>query len=117
MEIRTNADALKALLGVSSPASPSRQLENANTATQHSSLAGDKATFSQAAAEVAQASDLTDVRAEKVASIRLAIASGTYDVPATAVAGKVMDSMLSGGVLSGVPGGAAAVHEENQERQ
>jgi negative regulator of flagellin synthesis FlgM len=118
MEIRTNADALKALLGVSSPASTqSRQLENADTATQHSSFAGDRATLSQAGAEVAQVADQTDIRTEKVASIQRAIASGAYGVPATQIADKIMDSMVSGGVLSGVPERDASGIEGSQDRQ
>jgi hypothetical protein len=64
---------------------------------------------------VAQAAELTDIRGEKVASIQRAIVSGTYNVPATEVAGKVMDSMLSGGVLSAVSVPGAAGREGNQE--
>ena len=116
MEIRTNADALKALLGVSSPASPqSRQLEHTATA-QHSSLAADRATLSQAGAEVAQVADQTDVRSEKAAAIQRAIVSGTYSVPAAEVAGRVMDSMLSGGVLSGASERGAVGSEENRDQ-
>jgi anti-sigma28 factor (negative regulator of flagellin synthesis) len=36
------------------------------------------------------------VRADKVASVQAAIAAGTYNVPASAVASKVIDSMLGG---------------------
>ena len=118
MEIRTNADALKALLGVSSPASPqSRQVENADTVAQHSSLAGDTATLSQAGAQVAQVADQTDIRAEKVATIQEALVSGIYNVPATKVAGRVMESMLSGGKLSGVPEPGAAGNQKSQDSQ
>ena len=37
------------------------------------------------------------VRADKVAQIQAALASGTYNVPASAVASKVVDSMLGRG--------------------
>jgi anti-sigma28 factor (negative regulator of flagellin synthesis) len=35
------------------------------------------------------------VRAEKVASIHAALAAGTYQIPASAVASKVVDTMLT----------------------
>jgi anti-sigma28 factor (negative regulator of flagellin synthesis) len=34
---------------------------------------------------------------DKVAAIQTALVAGTYDVPALAVAAKVVDSMLGGG--------------------
>jgi hypothetical protein len=36
----------------------------------------------------------SDVRMDKVASIQAALASGTYNVPASAVASKMVDSMM-----------------------
>ncbi len=36
------------------------------------------------------------VRTEKVTAVQPALAAGTYNVPASAVASKVMDAMLSG---------------------
>jgi anti-sigma28 factor (negative regulator of flagellin synthesis) len=36
------------------------------------------------------------VRTDKVAAVQAALAAGTYDVPASAVASKVVDSMLGG---------------------
>jgi anti-sigma28 factor (negative regulator of flagellin synthesis) len=35
------------------------------------------------------------VRTDKVASVQAALAAGTYDVPALAVASKIVDAMLS----------------------
>jgi anti-sigma28 factor (negative regulator of flagellin synthesis) len=37
------------------------------------------------------------VRADKVAAMRAALTAGTYEVPASAVAAKVIDSMLGRG--------------------
>jgi anti-sigma28 factor (negative regulator of flagellin synthesis) len=38
---------------------------------------------------------------DKVASVHAALAAGTYNVPASAVAGKVVDAMLGGEQSSG----------------
>jgi flagellar biosynthesis anti-sigma factor FlgM len=54
----------------------------------------DKAELSAAASKAAQSSSDSDVRLDKVASIRNALQAGTYSVPASAVAQKVVDSML-----------------------
>jgi negative regulator of flagellin synthesis FlgM len=52
------------------------------------------ATFSSAASEVAQTAGDANVRMDKVAGIQAALAAGSYNVPASAVASKVVDSML-----------------------
>jgi negative regulator of flagellin synthesis FlgM len=52
--------------------------------------------LSSAGSEVSQAAGEDGVRMEKVASIQTAIAAGTYGVPASAVARKVVDAMLIG---------------------
>ena len=61
------------------------------TATQAPST--DRASFS-AGALAAQTLDTSDVRLTKVAELRQAIGSGTYNVPASAVADKIVDSLL-----------------------
>jgi len=53
--------------------------------------------LSAAATEASQAAAEPDVRMDKVAAVQAALAAGTYDVPAAAVAGKVIDAMLAGG--------------------
>ena len=45
---------------------------------------------------MAQAVSGDGVRMEKVAAIQAALAAGTYDVPASAVASKLVDAMLGG---------------------
>jgi anti-sigma28 factor (negative regulator of flagellin synthesis) len=102
MEIRNDAEALKAFLGVSSTTSAeTHPIRNTDTAAAQAAFAGDLATFSQAATEVSQSAAQSGVRAEKVAAIQQALAARTYDVPASAVAGKVIDAMLGGGIGRG----------------
>lgn len=60
-----------------------------------SRTAVDQATVSAAGGLVAQALTTSDVRMEKVASLQAAIANGTYTVPASAVANKLVEYLLS----------------------
>jgi negative regulator of flagellin synthesis FlgM len=103
MEIRNNTEGLKAFLGVSSTTSqethPVRNGDSA--AATETAFEGDKATFSQASSEVSQAAAQSGVRTEKVAAIQQALATGAYNIPASAVADKVIDSMLAGNLESG----------------
>lgn len=55
----------------------------------------DAATLSVAGGLAAQAAG-SDVRVAKVAQLQQAIASGTYNVPAAAVADKMLEGLLSG---------------------
>jgi negative regulator of flagellin synthesis FlgM len=43
---------------------------------------------------IAQALGTSDVRTAKVEAVRSAIADGSYNVPSSAVAGKIIDSMI-----------------------
>jgi flagellar biosynthesis anti-sigma factor FlgM len=54
----------------------------------------DQASFS-AGGLAAQSTDMSDVRTTKVAELRAAIASGTYNVSASAMADKMVEGMLS----------------------
>jgi negative regulator of flagellin synthesis FlgM len=58
-------------------------------------LSGDCATLSSAGSEVSTGSDSDGVRMDKVAAVQAALASGTYSVPASAVASKMVDAMLA----------------------
>jgi negative regulator of flagellin synthesis FlgM len=95
MDIRSSLDGLKSLLGVTQqlPAAPQTK---SNAAAAGSAFANDRATFSSAGNEVSLTAADPGVRADKVASVQAAIAAGTYNVPASAVASKVIDSMLGG---------------------
>jgi flagellar biosynthesis anti-sigma factor FlgM len=95
MDIRNSLDGLKSLFGVEST-SPAAARQTRNTRADESALESDCATLSSAASEVSHAAHVDGVRAEKVASIHSALAAGTYDVPAAAVATKVVDAMLGG---------------------
>ncbi len=63
------------------------------TATQ-SSTAAVSAQLSDVGRLIQQNAGADDVRYEKVAAIQAAITGGTYSVPASAVADKLMDSMI-----------------------
>ena len=57
--------------------------------------ASDSAQLSSIGSVLAQAvSSLSDVRTDKVESIKSAIASGNYNIPAGAVADKLIESLL-----------------------
>jgi negative regulator of flagellin synthesis FlgM len=54
----------------------------------------DEATLSSAASVAAAAAPDSDVRMDKVTAIQQAVAGGTYNVPTSEVAGKMIDFML-----------------------
>jgi negative regulator of flagellin synthesis FlgM len=54
----------------------------------------DQTNVSRTANVVAQALSQSDIRPEKVAALQQMIASGTYNVPASDVAGKVLSALL-----------------------
>ena len=91
MEIRNGLESLNSLLGVNATDGPAGHARNPTAAV--GGLGTDRATLSSAASEMAQRIDDGGVRGEKVAAIQGALASGTYSVPASAVATKVVDSM------------------------
>ena len=97
MDIRSSLDGLKTLLGVTPAASPPSRPQPDKPA-ESSSFSSDRATLSTAGSEVAQAA-IADggLRSDKVAEIRAALDAGTYSVPPSAVAAKLVDAMLSGG--------------------
>jgi len=97
MDIRNSLDGLKSLLGVNPTAPSAAQSKNAvATGTAGSALESDRATLSSAGSEVSQAVSEEGVRTDKVAAIQAALAAGTYNVPASAVASKIVDAMLGG---------------------
>ena len=102
MEIRNNAEALKAFLGVSSSASTqASQIRSNEQGGAQAAFAGDQATLSRAGTEISQSAEQAGVRTDKVEAIQQALAAGSYSVPASAVAGRVIDAMLGGDIGSG----------------
>ncbi len=95
MDIRNSLDGLRSLLGVSPTTQAAPQPKGSGAATA-GAFDTDRATVSNAANEVSQSSSGDGVRPEKVAEIQSALAAGTYNVPASAVASKLVDAMLSG---------------------
>jgi len=57
---------------------------------------GDSARVSASGGALLRSMAGPDVRGERVAALREAIAGGAYTVPADAVAGKLMESMMGG---------------------
>lgn len=99
MDIRSSVDGLNALLGgPSSAAKPEPTRHGTEQLT--GSLSSDHATVSSAGSEVAQAASESDIRMDKVTAVQAALAAGTYSVPASAVASKVIDGMLAQGQSS-----------------
>lgn len=95
MEIRNNAETLKAFLGVASSES-TKGVKGQGPATNdtRAGLVGDEATLSGIGAAMQSASGQDGVRLDKVAAVQQALAAGTYSVDAAKVANKVMDAML-----------------------
>jgi negative regulator of flagellin synthesis FlgM len=101
MDIRNSLDGLGSLLGLN-PTAPSGSQGKGSASAPRSSFDNDQATFSSAASEVSQTASGESVRADKVAAVQAALADGTYNVPATAVASRVIDSMLNSGPDAGL---------------
>jgi anti-sigma28 factor (negative regulator of flagellin synthesis) len=57
-------------------------------------LGNDGATLSSAGSAVSMMAAGTDVRADKIAGIQAAVSSGSYSVPASIVASRVVDFMI-----------------------
>jgi flagellar biosynthesis anti-sigma factor FlgM len=97
MDIRSSLDVLKTLLGVTQVETTTAPRPRNGAASEVQSPTGDRATLSSAGSEVAQSASDGDVRTAKVAEIQAALQAGTYDVPASAVAAKMVDAMLGRG--------------------
>jgi flagellar biosynthesis anti-sigma factor FlgM len=95
MDIRSSLDGLKSLLGVTPP-DPAAVQAKSNPATAAGGLASDRATLSSAGSEASLSAADSGVRADKVAGVQAAIAAGNYSVAPSAVASKLVDSMLGG---------------------
>ena len=98
MDVHNNLDGLRSLLGVQTPSTlpaSTRGWVQAGAAGT-SELTGDQATLSSAGSEVSLESASDGVRMDKVAAVQAALAAGTYSVPASSVAARMVDAMLAG---------------------
>ncbi len=96
MDIRNSLDGLRSLLGVNVAAPAAGSTKGSSAAASGSALGSDRATLSSAGSEVSLTAAEDGVRTDKVVAVQAALAAGTYNVPASAVASKLVDSMLSG---------------------
>jgi negative regulator of flagellin synthesis FlgM len=94
MDIRSSLEGLKSIFGATQ-AAPAAPQNRPQTQTGPTTFNSDSATVSSAASEVSSTASDSDVRYDKVASIQAQLAAGTYNVPASAVAGKLVDSLLA----------------------
>jgi len=90
MNVRNDIENLSQILA-SQPAQPAAA-RSTQPAVQEDA---DTAQVSSVAAQVVQSAGDSDVRLDKVASIQAALQAGTYQVPASAVAQKVIESLLT----------------------
>ena len=67
---------------------------SATTASQASGQTSDQATISSASGLLSTALNGSDVRTAKVAALQASINTGTYNVPASSVAEKMLSSIL-----------------------
>jgi flagellar biosynthesis anti-sigma factor FlgM len=96
MDIRSSLEGLKSIFGAAQP-TPAAPQAKPGAQTGPNALGSDRATLSSAANEVSQTAADSDVRTANVAGIQAQLAAGTYNVPASAVASKMVESMLVGG--------------------
>ncbi len=94
MDIRSSLDGLRTLLGVD-PAAPAAVQGKSAPPSSAGGLTNDRATLSSAGSEISDAASGEGVRMDKVTAVQQALAAGTYDVPASAVATKLIDAMLA----------------------
>ncbi len=104
MSYANGVGALQQVLSAITPATTqtTQATEAANTANQRGAAAAnaghaeraDQTNLSSAGGVIAHALEGSDVRPEKVAALQQAIASGSYKVSSSDVAGKMIQSLL-----------------------
>lgn len=93
MDIRNSYDNLKQIIGTQNTAGTANS-GRSGAKQSSSNLDGDQAQVSSAANMITLAASSSDVRMDKVQSIKSALDAGTYNVDPSAVASKVIDHML-----------------------
>jgi flagellar biosynthesis anti-sigma factor FlgM len=94
MDIRSGLEGLRSLLGVPQTTTAPVQPSRSGASQESNPLSSDRATLSSVGSSVAETAGDADVRKDKVDQIRTAIIAGTYSIPASAVAPKLVDTML-----------------------
>ena len=102
MGIRSSLGGLELDFGVPQ-AAPSASQAGPGSQTGSVSPGSDLATLSSATGGVPNSADTSDVRLDKVAGIRAQLAARTYNIPASAVASRLVSAMLDGGALERTP--------------
>ena len=92
MNVNNNLQGLQQLFSSQEATRVSDKAQSVDAQTEQTGA--DRATLSAAASLAAAAAPDSDVRMEKVNAVQQALASGAYNVPASEVAGKMMDHML-----------------------
>ncbi|MEO6817783.1 MAG: flagellar biosynthesis anti-sigma factor FlgM [Edaphobacter sp.] len=92
---------LQQALSSIAPTQPASQATESTEASQQRNVGAapakqaDHTNLSSAGGVIAHALEGSDVRSEKVAALQQAIASGSYNVSSSDVAGKMIDSLLA----------------------
>ncbi len=94
MNVSNNLQGMQQLFSSQEVARTASQANQSAASTAQPEAGSDHATLSAAASLTAAAAPDSDVRMDKVTAIQQALASGTYNVPASEVAGKMIDQML-----------------------
>ncbi len=94
MDMSGSLEGLRSLLGVNVTAPTATPARSGTPAADANGAYSDLATLSSAGSQVSAVASGDGVRMDKVTAIQAALAAGAYNVSASAVASKVIDSML-----------------------
>lgn len=97
LAINSNLEGLMSILGAAQATrvvSPARNNSEQNENAAVNGIGNDETTLSSIGSSVLMSASGADVRASKIADIQVAIASGSYNVPAQVLASRLVDSML-----------------------
>ncbi len=94
MNVNNSLQGMQQLFSSQEVDRPAGQTKTSGSGATQQQDGADRATLSTAAGIAAAAAPDSDVRMDKVSAIQQALASGTYNVPASEVAGKMIDQML-----------------------